>query len=95
MSSLSVTSLFSSVSGGLSRRPLVEDVVSSDAESVEDSSRVVGPLSRESMESTVSLSLSGYEGEETREAKYVWGFMRRSIKFFFCVYRGLNLMLHL
>jgi len=72
MSSLSVTSLFSSVSGGPSRRSLAVDVVSSEAERVEDSSHVAGPLSREHLELTMSSSLSGYEGEETREAEYMW-----------------------
>jgi len=72
MSSLSVTSLFSSVSEGPSRGPLATYIVSSEAERVEDSSHVVGPLSRESLELTMSSSLSGYDGEETREVEYVW-----------------------
>jgi len=72
MPSLSVTSLFSSASGGASNRgPLATDVVSSDAENVEGSSHVAGPLSREHIEPTMSQS-SGYEGEETREAEYLW-----------------------
>jgi len=72
MPSLSVTSLFLSVFGGASNRePLATDVAPSDAENVEGSSHVVGPLSRERTEPTMSKS-SGYEGEETRETKYVW-----------------------
>ena len=53
-------------------RPRGDDVPIRDAESAEGSSQVVGPLSRESAEPTVSLSLSGYAGEETREAEYIW-----------------------
>ena len=52
---LSVTSLFSSVSEGASNRgSLATNVVSSDAENVEGSSHVAGPLSREHTEPAVS-----------------------------------------
>jgi len=73
MSSLSATTSFSSVSGGPNReRPLADDALMRDAESAEGSSQAVGPLSRESAKPAVSLSLSGYAGEETREAEYIW-----------------------
>jgi len=74
MSSLSVTTLFSSVSGGPSRgRPMTVDVSSSDTESTEKSSRAVDPISRNNLEPVVSSSssLSAHEREETREADYV------------------------
>lgn len=46
MSSLSITTVFSSVSrGSSSARKVVADVVSNDSESTEKSSQVVGPLS--------------------------------------------------
>ena len=53
------------------RGPLATNVVCSDAENVEGSSHVAGPLSRERTKPVMSSS-SGYEGEETREAEYVW-----------------------
>jgi len=67
MSSLSVTTLFSFVSGDPSKgRSMALDASSSDTESIEKSSRVVGPLSRNDLEAVVSSSsLSAYEGEET------------------------------
>jgi len=73
MSSPSVTTLFSFDSGSSSRkRPLAIDVVPSDAESTKDSSRSVGPLSKDNPEPAMSSSLSAYHGEETREVEYVW-----------------------
>jgi len=73
MCSLLATTLFSSVSGGPNReRPLVDDVPTRDTESVEGSSQVVDPLSRESAEPALSLLLSGYAEEETRETEYIW-----------------------
>jgi len=73
MSSPFVTTLFSSDSGSLSReRPLAIDVVPSDTESTEDSSRAISPSSRDNPELAMSSSLSTYHGEETREAEYVW-----------------------
>jgi len=72
MPSLLVTSLFSSASGSVSGRGrLAANVVSRDAEDVEVSSYVVGPLSRECAEPAIS-QLSGHESEETREAEYLW-----------------------
>ena len=50
---------------------MATNVVCSDAENVEGSSHVAGPLSRERTKPVMSSS-SGYEGEETREAEYVW-----------------------
>ena len=74
MSSLSVTTLFSFVSGDPSKgRSMALDASSSDTESIEKSSRVVGPLSRNDLEAVVSSSsLSAYEGEETWDINYVW-----------------------
>ena len=75
MSSLSVITLFSSVSRGPSRgRPMAVDVRSNDDESSKNSSRAVGSLSRDNLKPAMSSSssLSVYEGEETREADYVW-----------------------
>jgi len=73
MSSPSVTTLFSSDSGSLSReRPLAIDVMPSDAESTEDFSQALDPSSRDNLEPAMSSSMSAYHGEETREAEYVW-----------------------
>jgi len=73
MSSLSIITLFSSVSRGPSReRPMAIDAGSSDTKSTEKSSRAVSPLSRDSPKLAMSSSLSAYHGEETREADYVW-----------------------
>jgi len=50
------------------------DVRSNDDESSKNSSRAVGSLSRDNLKPAMSSSssLSVYEGEETREADYVW-----------------------
>ena len=74
MSSLSVITLFSSVSGDPRKgRPMTLDVSYSDTESTKKSSRAVGPLSRNDSEPVVSSSssLSAYEREETRKADYL------------------------
>jgi len=52
MSSLSITTLFSSLSGGSSRgRPMVEDI--SYSESTEKSSQAVDPIDRNDLEPVV------------------------------------------
>jgi len=50
------------------------DVRSSDNESSENSSLIVGLISGDNLEPAISSSsnLSAYEGEETRETYYVW-----------------------
>ena len=56
MSSLSVTTLFSSMLGGPSRgRPMEIDGSYSDIESTEKSSQVVDPLSRNNLEPAICL----------------------------------------
>ena len=65
MSSLSATTSFSSVSGGLNRKmPLADDALIRDAESVEGSSQAIGLLSRESAEPALSfVRLYGFKLE--------------------------------
>jgi len=92
MSSLSVTTLFSSDSGSLSReRPLAIDAMPSDAESTEGSSQAINPSSRDNPEPAMSSSLSAYHGEETREVEYVW--VDNRVREFFSKYTNVS-MLH-
>ena len=79
------------VSRGSDReRPLANDIPVIDAENAEGSSRAVGPLSRESEQPAESLSLSGYAGEETREAEYRW--VHSSVLEFFSVFTKVSLL---
>jgi len=75
MSSLSVTILFSPVSGGPSRGgPMTVDISYINTESTEKSSWAVDSVSRNNVEpvASSSSSLSAYEEEEVREADYAW-----------------------
>jgi len=91
MSFLSAGASCPSVSGGSDReRPLADDIPIIDAENAEGSSRAVGPLSRESEQPIVSLSLSGYAGEETREAEYRW--VHSSVREFFSDFTKVSLL---